>query len=473
MGENDVKNVFSMEMRDEDYIHEVSTAKRFLELWALEPGFSEKFQENPKQIIAEYEIDVDIESLKILAIYKEAEKYKDSPVESLPRAARRYRAFINEKIAARSRLIESGCVPKHPAFKAWRGRQVNRCWAELGRRNASIIHAPFTFELSLGCSVGCPFCGVAAKKLEKIFRYTPENSKIWQGVLKCVREIVGLAGGTGTCYYASEPLDNPDYESFANDFFAVFGVVPQLTTATAMRNPKRVKQYLTYVTEQEKHVHRFSLLSLETFHAVHQYFTPEELLYVELLPQFTEAPSCNFANTGRARELEEKVEEDKEGSTIACITGFIVNMAEQTIRLITPCGATSSNPTGEILIAKKSFNDAEDFLQVLQDMIDTYMKLDFNKNEIIHIRKNITYEKAETGIVFYGKNGFKLKFKGNDDISVKHYHVVLDLLCKDELSTYDIATQLYEKYNLFPANTFFVLQKFIDAGFVYEPYECE
>ena len=101
MGENDVKNVFSMEMRDEDYIHEVSTAKRFLELWALEPGFSEKFQENPEQIIAEYGIDVDIESLKILAIYKEAEKYKDSAVESLPRAARRYRAFINEKIYER------------------------------------------------------------------------------------------------------------------------------------------------------------------------------------------------------------------------------------------------------------------------------------------------------------------------------------------------------------------------------------
>lgn len=471
MEDIDVKAVFSAEMKDQEYIHEVSIVKRFLELWSLEPGFAENFQEKPEEIIAEYKIDVDIESLKILAVYEEAEKYKGVPAQYLPRVVKRYRAFINEKIASRTRLMESGCAPNDPAFKAWRGRQVNRCWAELGRRNASIIHAPVTFELSLGCSIGCPFCGVSAKKLTKIFRYTSENSKMWRAVLACVKKMIGLAGGTGTCYYASEPLDNPDYENFADDFFAVFGKVPQLTTAAVMRNPERVKQYLARAAAQEKHVHRFSLLSLEIARAVHQYFTPEDLLYVELLPQFTEAPSCNFANTGRARAFEEKVEEDHEGSTIACITGFIVNMAEQTVRLITPCGATASNPTGEILIVKRSFVDAEDFSRVLREMVDTYMQLEFDKNEVIRIRKNITYEKVETGIVFYGKNGFKLKFKGNDDISATHYHAVLNLLRKDQLSAYDIAAQLYAQDNLFPANTFFVLQKFIDAGLVYEPYE--
>ena len=67
---------------------------------------------------------------------------------------------------------------------------------------------------------------------------------MWHDILSFAKEAIGPAAGWGTCYYATEPLDNPDYEKFADAFYDVFGVVPQLTTAAAMRKPERTKAYL-------------------------------------------------------------------------------------------------------------------------------------------------------------------------------------------------------------------------------------
>ncbi len=465
-----VKSVFSPAMKDPSYLHEIAVVKRFLEYWTMEPGFQERFLASPKSVVSQYGIDVDVDALKILAVAAEAERVKDWPVENLPRPVQRYRAFIREKIAMRTQLAERGCAPEQKVFRAWRGRQLNRCWVELGLRNQSIIHAPLTFELDLGCSVGCPFCGVAAQGLKRVFRYTPENGTLWQSVLKTTKALIGPAAGTGTCYYATEPFDNPDYEKFADDYFTVFGTVPQITTAAATRKTERTRRYLAAALQKERRIHRFSILSLDIFHAVMREFTPEELVYIELLPQFPEAPSCRFSNVGRARQMK-KSGGDADGSTIACISGFIVNMAERTIRLLTPCGSSAKHPTGEIKIARETFTDSSDFRRVLQEMIDQYMAFDFSKKAMLRIRENVKFEKEPTGIAFYCKSGFKLRFKKNDDLPAVHYHKVLDLVGEGEHSAYDIAGKLYDSYGLAPASTFFILQKFAAAGLFYEPYE--
>ena len=58
--------------------------------------------------------------------------------------------------------------------------------------------------------------------------------------------IVGDAAGRGLCYYATEPLDNPDYECFLVDFHAEFGRVPQTTTAAATRDIERTRRLLRW-----------------------------------------------------------------------------------------------------------------------------------------------------------------------------------------------------------------------------------
>ncbi len=171
MSDQDIKKMISPACDDAEYIREVAEAKRALELWTMEPGFQEAFLSAPAETLAAHGLSIDALSIQVLCDQDVALEYQDKPPEDLPRVARRYRGFLREKIEGRERMAREDCVPTHPAFRAWRIRQRNRCWAELGKKNGSLIHVPLTFELALGCSVGCPFCGVMAEKLQKVCRY--------------------------------------------------------------------------------------------------------------------------------------------------------------------------------------------------------------------------------------------------------------------------------------------------------------
>ena len=459
------------ETDDLAYIHEVATVKRALELWTMVPEFREKFQAEPQAALDEYGLDVDAQAIKIIAMHDEAVKYQDAPPEQLPRATRRYRAFMKEKTDDRDKITKVDCVPEHPAFRAWRDRQRNRCWVELGYRNHSLIHAPMTFELDLGCSVGCPFCGVAAPKLSKVCRYEADVPELWRGMLTFLKETVGQAAGSGTCYYATEPLDNPDYEKFTADFFDVFGVIPQITTAASMRNPERTKKILADSQKKYRRVHRFSVLSADILKKIYDTFTPEELLLVELLPQFADAPECHFTKAGRSLGKDGKqFIDDEDGATISCITGFVINVAERSIRLITPCSADAAHPTGEIIIDKKFFTDLDDFKKTFSDFIAKYMQKDFSTTQPLYLRDKVVYEETPEGIAFSRSSSMKFKFRGEDDLSPEIYHDVLNGLHDGGKSARDIAADLLDK-DISPANVFFVLKKFERAGLLLEPYE--
>ena len=313
-----------------------------------------------------------------------------------------------------------------------------------------------------------------AGRLQKVCPYDEENATLWRGILAFAKETVGDAAGQATCYYATEPLDNPDYEKFTDAFFEIFGVVPQLTTAASMRNPERTRSYISAALKKQRRIHRFSVLSLDILHRIFATFTLEELLCVELLPQFTEAPANRFAKAGRARENTDAlhVEED-DGNTISCISGFVVNMAERSIRLITPCGSSAAHPTGEMILAKEHFDNLEDFKRVVLTLIERYMKPEFSKEQPLFLRPGISFAETAEGIEFYHSDKFRLKFQGADDLSPGLYHDVLEKLRTGGKSAYDIAGELLEEKAVFPAHVFFILKKFEQAGLFLEPYEIE
>ena len=468
---DEIKPLMAAEPDDHEYVHEVATVKRALELWTMVPDFREKFQADPQAALDEYGLDVDAQAVKTIAVHDEAVKYQDAPPEKIPRATRRYRAFMKEKTDNRDYITKVECVPENPAFRSWRDRQRNRCWVELGHRNNSLIHAPMTFELDLGCSVGCPFCGVAAPKLSKVCHYEGDVPELWRGMLTFLKEIVGAAAGSGTCYYATEPLDNPDYEKFTADFFDVFGILPQITTAASMRKPERTKKILTDSQKKYRRVHRFSVLSADILKKIHDTFTAEELLMVELLPQFADAPECHFTKAGRSFGKDGKqFIENEDGATISCITGFVINIAERSIRLITPCGANAEHPTGEIIIDKKFFTTLDDFKEIFSELIAKYMQKDFPSTQPLYLRDKVTYEETDEGVVFSLSKSMKFKFLGHDNLSPEIHHEVLRSLRGGGKSAREIAAELMDK-DIDPANVFFVLKKFERAGLFLEPYE--
>ena len=370
------KKVIDKGFNDTEYARIVANVKRILELWTLDARFHNAYEQDPERTLAETGLVVDPETIRLLldddAIKEMKAALKDGTlaVEDLPNDFRLYKAFIKEKIDSRDLLRNDLCAPDEPRFKAWRARQEKRCMLEFGVHALSMIQAPLMFELSEGCSVGCPFCGVASKKLAGVFRYTDEHARLWRDVLGRMHALMGDAAGSGAIYYDCEGLDTPDYEKFLADFFAEFGIVPQTTTAVSTRNIERTRALLQYGNENDPHIDRFSVLNPAMRDELFATFSPEELLLVELLPQFPEAPDCHLAEVGRGHPEEWG---DEVGSTIACTSGFVVNMQEQSVRLMTPYVSCRTHPTGEWILEKAPFATADDLEGAIKRMIARYM----------------------------------------------------------------------------------------------------
>jgi radical SAM family RiPP maturation amino acid epimerase len=454
---------------DSHTIRQLAHAKRFLELWSMIPGFRDKNETELKAAIREYGLDITTEEARYLYdvdfITKQTEKGSE-----VPETVSKYRKFCSDKLMGRSYLHLSGCVPSDKKFAKWRLRQANRCWIELGSRNAAMIHSPLLFELSDGCSVGCPFCGVNADKFRGYYKNTPENMRLWREILQIAKNEIGNAAGTGTCYYATEPFDNPDYESFSHAYHEVMGRVPQVTSAAAMRNPERTRQFLESVRTYDFHIHRFSVLNLEILGRIYECFTPEELLYVELLPQFSEAPLNRFSRTGRQfLQNTNDTDDCSNGETICCISGFVVNMCRKQIRLITPGITDREHPTGELVMGERAFNDAESFSRCLRSMIGEYMDTRLRTGNPLRIKPGITYEPDSKTFKFDNGSGFALNRESLSDpdglLSV--YEAVGQLLMTGPSSSDQIVEKLFSD-TLQPEKIYYVVNKLYDSALLAE-----
>ena len=399
------KTVIDRGFHDPEYARIIANVKRVLEKFTMDAHFHDAYLQNPKKALAETGLDVDPEAIRLLLVEDATDKMRHGlqdgtlAADDLPESFRLYKHFIKEKIDGRTLLRKELCVPNEPRFKAWRARQERRCMLEFGAHALAMIQAPLMFELSEGCSVGCPFCGVAAKKLKGVFRYTEENSALWQDVLHRMHSLIGDAAGSGACYYDCEGLDNPDYEKFLADYFAEFGIVPQTTTAVSTRNIERTRALLQYGNEHDPHIDRFSVLNLDMFDQLLESFSPEELLLVELLPQFPEAPDCHLAEVGRGHTEEWG---DEVGSTIACTSGFVVNMHEKSVRLMTPFVSCATHPTGEWILEKSPFSTGEDLEETIRRMISQYMPERLELGGRCGASCNFCLEQKEDGVWLSG-----------------------------------------------------------------------
>lgn len=429
--------------------------KRVLECCSMDADFAAKMAQEPEKTLQDIHVDIPCEKIKCLLV-------KEEGSSCITEEAACYQQFIVNKLKARNYMQQTGCVPADPRFRQWRKRQINRCRTEMGTRNQVMIHAPLMFELTDGCSVGCPFCGVNAGKLKQIYRHTPENTELFRGILYDMKTILGDAAGSGTCYYASEPLDNPDYEEFAGDFYEILGTIPQMTTAVSMRDPERTRKMLSDFHKRYRQIHRFSILDAETFAEVMNFFTPEELLYTELLPQFEQAPSNHFAGAGRNRK---EGAEDYHVGTICCVSGLVINMPRKEIRLLSPCGVDDGHPTGEYLIAKADFTDRESFRTALEEMIKRHMgKTDYEK--IISFYPYLNIEYVENGIIIRSRGGYENKLEYRNGFERNIPGIAARLIEEGGQSIERIAGILEEQYHVDYTHSYYMLEKWYQSGFL-------
>ena len=298
---------------------------------------------------------------------------------------------------------------KNDALQAWRKRISQRCSSEAGMTEKTKIHPLFAYELSKGCSVGCWFCALAPGKFKGFVPYRTENARLWKDMLEIGQEMFGQSSAVSSLYHATEPFDNPDYFKFVYDFQAVNCIVPQTTTAVPFRNPEQTKGMLKRRRASPDMPDRFSVLNLKTLRRIHREFSPVELEYVHLVLQNQESFGTKV-KAGRARnadlthvqgEAKDCTDDDcKEmvaPTTVECVIGFLVNLYEGTVKLISPCKASEKWPLGYRIHYEGRFRDKDEYKALLQDCIEKCMPQAPAADAPLAFRPDLQYQRHQDG----------------------------------------------------------------------------
>jgi radical SAM family RiPP maturation amino acid epimerase len=399
--------------RTAEELHALAHVKRFVERYSADPRFRHALSQHadaPAGIARAHGIQID--PLEVLPLFHpEHRACRFTPDEARWPLAKLWDDHLTEVVAWSDRFRDGGACPEaNPRFHAWRERQIARCLGELGAFARALPHSVIAFELSAGCSVGCWFCGISAERFQGAFRYTEEHAALWRAILGETAELFGPAAQTGFCYWATDPADNPDYPEFLEDFYHATGCLPQTTTAVPTRDVAFTRRVLRLSEQYRCMSDRFSILSLKAFDAVHAAFTAEELLHVYLLMQYTGSLTPQLATAGRARLHLRKLAATHAGGTpeqwtIACVSGFIVNMVNRTIQLTTPTRASDRWPLGYRIVGHARFATASDFRARIEELIAEHMAEGIGPAAVLRFRPDLTYHHRADGFELHSATG--------------------------------------------------------------------
>lgn len=474
----------------------IAETKRFLELYTGIQSFYDEVNQNMDLVDCPFDFKFRPSSVRPIIDAKYLKYLQDNKIRPSESVVA-YRRFIHEKISWRNR-IRRECRPKDLRFAKWRDRQIARTKAEFGaERDDYFIHAPVMFELAEGCSVGCWFCAFSAPKLANVFDYSPNNAKLWRTVLQTVADVIGPGSRWSTNYFATDPLDNPDHEKFCEDFYEILGMWPQTTTAIPHKDVERTRSLLIRAREKGCRVNRFSIMNKKILHKVHESFTAEELRDVELIIQSQDSTQLK-AKAGRyvdsakknkkieAREDEKNVDalmqrfgkdeaeeiqsraEDQPGS-ICCVTGFLVNLVEKTVKLISPVGADQRWPLGIIVFDQRSFEDGDDLRNVLEEM-QADMVTELDMGDVVRFNRKLKVEFTELGFTL-SSPATLIKLEG--EAHQKFFRSVGELIVAGKKTANEICLLNFYKTMTPPQQTMGFLVELFERGLLEDELNCE
>ena len=403
------------EWRNPDNYHpDLPILKRGIERWVNDFHFRRSFEDDPVSSLQRRGLDLDLKSLQLMINPELSQAYASGDPET-PLLVKQYRKFIQSKLQHCIEIRESH--PEHIKWRRWRQRMLNATlWRDGPRKHAKLVHAPFTIELTKGCTVGCWFCGVDAAKYQGHVEINGQTELIWKQLLTSFRNIAGINSAQhGFCYWATDPFDHPEYEWFLEHFHDILGYWPQTTTAQVMQHTERMRKLFIHIKDRNAFVQRFSMVRSGDFDAIHDYFTPEELMMCELIPQYDDRLSPK-ATAGRVRELVLNRQQNNKPipihynlhatGSIACVSGFLINLVQQSLKIITPCNASERWPLGYRVLAEDTFEGAHDIESVLFRMLDNSLSVSLQAHDRLVPYNDIVFTATETNTLCATKNGY-------------------------------------------------------------------
>jgi radical SAM family RiPP maturation amino acid epimerase len=431
--------------------HSTAHIKRFFELWAGDPLFRKNAFESPssrQQFLDATGIELRASDLdpiwRILALQNKDFQGKDELKLELMN-----NPLWNQWISANHRIKDQceqnrleNLATGNERFDAWRGRLISRVQSEALSIPSQRYTPPlFAFELSKGCSKQCWFCAFDPPKLQGCFAYTMENRRLWRNILQTVWEMFGRACRTSVCYHSTEPTDNPSYIDFLHDFYDICGIYPHTTTSGPLKDIKWTRELLSLRDLDPSTLDRFSVISLSDLQNIFRVFSAWEMKNVQLAlhnpGSLTSRNHCGRALRNKKRLMTDiNLLLDNKGyetfnpqMTLECTIGYLVNMVDRSIKLISPCSASEQWPLGYVIHSQGSFIDKFEFRDFISRSIDQCMQEHLSKDDIITFRDDLIFKKLEDG--FSLESRYKMHtVRGN-----RHFSLLGDLICEGTYTT--------------------------------------
>lgn len=360
--------------------------KRFVDWWRGDDAFRARFEADPAGTVAAYGIRVDPDAVRSLC---DADPGVDGAAHP---ALAPYYEDLRARAAVYDELDQLESTIADPGFAGWRQRQRQRFATQApdawGRKNP---HLMFAIELSDGCSIACPYCAGAPGRLTSVSRFTPANAARFRGAIQAIKAMSGCSTLSGVLYHFTEPLDNPDYERFLEAYREELGVVPQTTTAAWAKRPERTRRLLAMAREHGRGVQRFSVNSVEAFRSCMALFTPEELRHVLIVHHYPEAGGVYY-RSGRARSRDDAVD-----GSIACVSGFLINLPTRTIQLVSPCIEPARWPKGFRSFAASTFESDDDLAAFVARQRHEVFDRVLHDDAPVALRNDVSLLEAEDG----------------------------------------------------------------------------
>lgn len=428
--------------------------KRMTEIYSADPVMRKRIHEDIESVLQEWNFKLDPDLCReaiFLQYQQDADLKRKEENPYFREYVRRFLVigeYVNQKHAPQY-FADSG-------MWTWNQTVMKRLHMEnrLLRSHRNIRYYPVIFELSDGCSVQCPFCGIAAPKWKKDFLYTEENRKLWRETLYVTKEMIGEISSMAICYFGTEPMDNPDYEKFMLDFYQVVGDYPQTTTALADKYPQRIRSFIKQMGPQrmKNAALRFSVRTLLQFYRIMKEFSPEELADIEVL---TNNPESNnqYAVSGRTRENIKKYPKHKLNYeyTISCVAGFKINMANRTVTFLEPERPCDRFPNGIREHEICEFTDAEELREIMVRMSNEWVRGELPKNLPLRWNPYITVSREENAVCFSGDH-IRCKLSGNQYfygcIERIDKHMTFTEICREQKISDFVAEGIWSKLNI-------------------------
>jgi radical SAM family RiPP maturation amino acid epimerase len=358
---------------DSGQVH--ARVKRFLECWTGDDRFRAALEADPDEAVRTRDLDLDPWALAFVWKPSVASDPRSPEARAIRCIYRRMHAFL--EFCAN----DEGSTD---AYRSWRARQIARTAFARGPTFAPIsLHLPFAVELTRGCSLGCWFCALSASRLEETLEF---DLSTWEAMLLALRGLFGESACRGFLYWATDPLDHPRYEAYAEAFRKVLGRFPMTTTAVAVRDLDRARRLISLAVRGASPALRFSVVTRRNLDTLHAAFSAEELAAVDLVMANRESVLA-LAEAGHARRRFRTNSEQADTqrakldrlariddcetlshNTIACVSGFLIQPLEHRIRLISPEPASDRWPDGFVVFDEVEFDAGEGFDASLESL---------------------------------------------------------------------------------------------------------